>query len=377
MNKVYCRYCGKQIDEDATFCTYCGKEQNVSKASVWSTSELGGISKSIGHKIFSFIRVPYDYAKTLRIPRMSSEKVSLWRKRLKQAGKVLLGLSLVALLVAAGVWGYSYYYDEYLPEKRLKEASSDILNKMHSNNKIESLEYCRKILLTRWAFVESDETWGYSDVENEKITDRMQNYRKEAFRMIENEAYNGRADAQYLLGQLYIGHIAQFFKNHKEAFYDREYAVEPDTIKAIYWWNEAATQYYIPAYNKMGWAYEFGHGGLTKNIKKAVDFYKKGAEEGHATAQANYGRMFRDGVRIKVGSHKETKRHIGSYGYQGTKIQEYYDNNIHEYIVISQVEVDDYEWLIPKDIEKARYWWEKAAAQGNEYAKKLLQKVYE
>ena len=25
--KVYCRYCGKLIDEDAPFCTYCGKPQ--------------------------------------------------------------------------------------------------------------------------------------------------------------------------------------------------------------------------------------------------------------------------------------------------------------------------------------------------------------
>ena len=24
--QVYCRYCGKLIDEDALFCTYCGKE---------------------------------------------------------------------------------------------------------------------------------------------------------------------------------------------------------------------------------------------------------------------------------------------------------------------------------------------------------------
>ena len=25
--QVYCRYCGKLIDEDAPFCTYCGKPQ--------------------------------------------------------------------------------------------------------------------------------------------------------------------------------------------------------------------------------------------------------------------------------------------------------------------------------------------------------------
>lgn len=30
--QVYCRYCGKLIDEDAPFCTYCGKKQGVYSA---------------------------------------------------------------------------------------------------------------------------------------------------------------------------------------------------------------------------------------------------------------------------------------------------------------------------------------------------------
>ena len=40
-------------------------------------------------------------------------------------------------------------------------------------------------------------------------------------------------------------------------------------------------------------------------------------------------------------------------------------------------EVDDYETLVPKDIEQAKYWWKKAAAQGNEVAKERLQKIYQ
>ena len=353
MNKVYCRYCGKQIDEDATFCTHCGKEQNVSKASVWSTSELGSISKSISHKIFSFIRVPYDYAKTLRIPRMSAEKVSLWRKRLKRAGKFLLGLSLVALLVAAGVWGYSYYYDEYLPEKRLDEACTDILNKMHSNQDSIRLHYNYKIL---W----NDESWGYDNVDDQKITYRLISYRNEAFRYVENEAYNNNARAQYGLGQLY--------------FHSNNY-LRQDTIKAVYWWNEAVKQEYIPAYNNLGLAFENGW-GVEKNMRKAVDILKIGAEKGAAYAQANYGRFYRDGVKIKVGSHKET-RTIDSYYGGNQKVKQYYDSNKMDWVTVYNIDVDDYEILIPQDIEKAKYWWNKAAAQGNGYAKELLQQVYE
>ena len=46
---------------------------------------------------------------------------------------------------------------------------------------------------------------------------------------------------------------------------------------------------------------------------------------------------------------------------------------------ISDTDID-YEYdkkIIPQDIEQAKYWWQKAAAQGNQYAKDLLQQVYE
>lgn len=45
---------------------------------------------------------------------------------------------------------------------------------------------------------------------------------------------------------------------------------------------------------------------------------------------------------------------------------------------ISDTDID-YEYdkiIIPQDIEQAKYWWQKAAAQGNQYAKDLLQQVY-
>ena len=32
--QVYCRYCGKLIDEDAPFCTYCGKPQGEVKQGI-------------------------------------------------------------------------------------------------------------------------------------------------------------------------------------------------------------------------------------------------------------------------------------------------------------------------------------------------------
>ena len=44
-----------------------------------------------------------------------------------------------------------------------------------------------------------------------------------------------------------------------------------------------------------------------------------------------------------------------------------------ELINITKEDVDDYECIIPKDIEQAKFWWQKAAAQGNQYAVDLQQ----
>ena len=377
MSKVYCRYCGKQIDEDATFCTHCGKEQNVSKKPLWNVDGLRSSSKTIVQKALALVRIPIDYVKTIKIPRMNAAQANLWRKRMKRVGKVVLALAVVAVVITAGAWVYSYYYYKYLPEKRLDEACADVLSKMRSSNKTVSIEYCRKVLLNQWAFDGNAETWGYGDVSDNKITDRMSQYRNEAFRTIESEAYNGNPDCQYLLGRIYIGRIAHQYRTGRGTICDMEYSIEPDTVKAIYWWNEAAKQKYILAYNKMGYSYEKGI-GVRQDIKKAIEYYKSGAEAGEAYAQANYGRLFRDGVKVKVGSHKETKRYTG-YGWyrSGEKIREYYDPNLMEFITITKEDVDDYEWLIPKDIEQAKFWWQKAAAQGNQYAKDFLQQVYE
>ena len=38
------------------------------------------------------------------------------------------------------------------------------------------------------------------------------------------------------------------------------------------------------------------------------------------------------------------------------------------------VEVEDYDTLVPKDIEQAKLWWKRSASQGNEIAKERLQK---
>ena len=355
MSKVYCRYCGKQIDEDAAFCTHCGKEQKVHKTSFEIVEITKNKSKTIGKKALALIQVFYDYVRTIKIPRMSKEKAVVWRNRIKKLGKIALFISVIALIVSAGIGGYMYYYEEYLPKKLLDEACADILSKMRSNDKTISVKYSLMIL-------GNNTEWGYEKVDDYRITAEMLQHQNEAFKKLETEAYNGNAYAQERLGCAY--------------YFDGD-GVDNDIKKAVYWWNEAAKQEYAKAYVRMGTAYENGK-GVRQDMRKAIEYYKKGAEKGESYAQAHYGRMFRDGVKVKVGSHKETKRHTG-YGWSGNgeKIRQYYDYDLMDFITITKEDVDDYEILIPQDIEQAKYWWQKSAAQGNEYAKGLLQQVYE
>jgi uncharacterized membrane protein YvbJ len=37
---MYCKHCGKQIDEDSVFCQYCGKPQDVVTDSVTETVSI-------------------------------------------------------------------------------------------------------------------------------------------------------------------------------------------------------------------------------------------------------------------------------------------------------------------------------------------------
>jgi TPR repeat protein len=157
-------------------------------------------------------------------------------------------------------------------------------------------------------------------------------------------------------------------------YYHGKFGQERDEDKAAYWWNEAAQNGYVRAYNNIGIAYKKGI-GVKIDLKKAVEWLKKGAETGYDYAQKNYGDMFRDGVKIKIGTHKET-RSTTNYIYGDKVIRVVWDGRISSHRYYYWEEVDDSLTLVPKDIEKAKYWWKKAAEQGHSGAKENLEKIY-
>ena len=260
----------------------------------------------------------------------------LW-KSLKKTWKYILSIVIIIGFIIGSVCGYYYYKDEYIPKKKRDAAIKEIVEGIYSKNDSIKTLYSLFVL-------DKKHEWGYDDVSDYTIDYLLKDYREDAFKQIEAMAYSGNSRCQFVLGQMYY-----WTENYNVSF-------SSNGEKAAYWWNEAAQQGYVNAYNNIGIAYLDGM-GVKKDLKKAVEYLKKGAEAGEDLAQKNYGDLFVEGVTIVTGTHKETR-----LNYYGGKYS---------------VDVEDHDTLVPNDIEQAKYWWKKSAAQGNEMAKDVLQKIYE
>ena len=105
---------------------------------------------------------------------------------------------------------------------------------------------------------------------------------------------------------------------------------------------------------------------------------KSAAERGNAFYQCRLGDFYRDGVKMQVGTHKETRKDTDGGWYDSEdKVREYWDDYRLEWVTVYQIEVADYKTILPKDMKQAKYWWKKAADNGNETAKERLQQIYE
>lgn len=354
---MYCWHCGRLISNDAAFCPYCGVSQSERKLIVNEPNKQATTIVELASSVASHL-------KSLCIKLVSNFKKICSRKRFKKASLMLIALMAIAITAYSSYEGYLYYNNRYLPSKeskaalvRLNKACDDIIHKLKLGTDSSKAEYAYKILC-------KETSWDYDSVPDKSITTKLKFYRNDAFDLIESLAYAGKAKWQFRLGQMYN--------------FPDDYFIEPDTTKAVYWWNEAVKQGYTPAYNNLAVAYEYGEGGLTVDMEKAVELFKIGAEKGEDYAQWNYGKLFRDGVKVYVGQRMVLRQTANFYsGSNDNVVREYYDSNIGHSVTIYKDYEDVYKTLIPKDIKKAKYWWRKAAAQGNKGAKDDLQKVYE
>lgn len=303
-----------------------------------------------------------------RVPIVCIKAIGMFFKRIWK-GLVIVISSAIALLIIAVVCvqGYDYHiWSEALSaSETMFETQDDESKKISLAYKIQFEDYFAEVK-GLW----ENEFWK-DNIYYDDIQKRIETLQVSAFKFVEKLAYEGNAKAQHRLGQIY-------------------YWIKKDYEKSAYWYSESANQGYVTAYNSLACAYDNGK-GVKVDKRKAIKYFKMGAEGGCDFAQCNYGDLFMYGVKVKVGSHKEKRiytKHCTGYlksdevditewNYKSLGYKRYWDSTHQDYVYYRYEEVDDYKIILHKDIEKAKYWWRKAAAQGNEIAKERLQKIYE
>ena len=114
--KVYCRYCGKLIDEDAPFCTYCGKPQGEVGQGIIGikrkSKQYMEFLVSVVLSVLGLLCLPLKKLVNIRFSEVQKDKF-------RRAKKLFLRYSIIIIAICAVIGGgiarYSYYYDKYLP----------------------------------------------------------------------------------------------------------------------------------------------------------------------------------------------------------------------------------------------------------------------
>lgn len=82
-----------------------------------------------------------------------------------------------------------------------------------------------------------------------------------------------------------------------EEYYLGEYGVEKDYIKAVEWYRKAAEQGYAPAQNGLGYCYQYGQ-GVSQNYEKAIEWYIKAADQCYNKSLCNLGYCYKYGQGV-------------------------------------------------------------------------------
>lgn len=321
--QVYCRYCGKLIDEDAPFCTYCGKEQgtNTKPSSIWNT-------------LYCLFQNTYSKIPIIKFKSngTAGNYIKKWLKRIIVLVVVLIVIWLIVLLC---FWLYgSHLASEWTKEDKRREA-------------IALKDITRANVIARVLFKESAEN---AHIYNHLCWKECDfNHMERGLAILRNAAEKGNADAQFTLGAIYAGcrYDAKepYFEDTSSNFAYTMLGEKIDLKRAAYWYTLAAKQGHVMALNNLGNAYRKG-AGVEQNLVKATELIRNAAEHGNLHAQLIYGDMFRDGeVCIRV--------------------------------VTDSIKGDAFIINAKPDIRLAKEWWTKALKNGNEKAKERLEQVYE
>ena len=133
-----------------------------------------------------------------------------------------------------------------------------------------------------------------------------------------------------------------------------------DYDKSFEFYTKAAEQGNSIAINNIGTCYFYGY-GCDQNFSKAFQWYEKSAHLCHSEA------MFNVGVCYENGDGKEILAYFGRYYFS---FRPTFDTSVFNIVYFTLNILG-----VTKDLTKAKQWYMKAAAQGDEDAQKELDKL--
>ena len=168
--------------------------------------------------------------------------------------------------------------------------------------------------------------------------------------------------------------------------------------EAVKWYRKAAVQGYASGQNSLGYAYEWGQGVESSNVK-AVDWYRKAAQQGYAQAQNNLGTMYEYGKGMDADEKQAlfwykqaaeqgnaaAQRNMGIMYSKGTAVKQNYETAFHWFLKAASQDNSHAQYSVGMsyfhgkgvniDQEKARHWFQKAANNGNYQASEALHQL--
>ena len=153
----------------------------------------------------------------------------------------------------------------------------------------------------------------------------------------------------------------EYFKRGR--CYERGEGVEKDLKKAVEWYTKAAEQGDAMAQNTLARCYKNGE-GVAKDLNKSVAWYTKAAEQGDVTAQNTLAQCYENGEGVAIDLVK------AAYWYK--KVAEQGDATAQLNIGLCYETGEG----VVKDSQRAVYWYIKAAEQGEAIAQTNLGVCY-
>ena len=196
----------------------------------------------------------------------------------------------------------------------------------------------------------SDAIQVYNEAQNlsEQGDTRAQEVYRRAFRMLLAVSLKGNASAQFYLAYCYSNGLG----------------VEVDNDKAVEWYRRSAEQGNSSSQNNLGVCYSNGR-GVNQDKAKAAEWYRKAAEQGEAYAQCNLADFYKDGIGV------EKDLALAVLWYKKSADQQ------HERAMLALADCYYYGKGIEENKEEAINIYKTLVGKGNEKAIEAIKKIEE